>query len=136
MAESGVFNQSDFSLEDMATQTYSEKYTPKLLATSDTAYQIDLLPKDPKSPYSHIVVFIDKKNFYPTQFVYYDAKKTAIKKAVYHYAKVTGVWVADVVSMEDLKKQHKTTLYMSNIKVNQGLSDELFTLENLVPAKK
>jgi outer membrane lipoprotein-sorting protein len=57
------------------------------------------------------------------------------KFALYNYRKVSDVWVADEVSMEDVKKQHKTTLKMTNIKINQGLDDSLFALESLAPTK-
>jgi len=49
--------------------------------------------------------------------------------------KVNGLWIAEQVSMEDHKKNHKTTLSMTNFKINQGLSDDEFTLEKLVPAQ-
>jgi len=133
LAESGAFNKSDFSLEDMATQAYSDKYTPTLLSTNATQYVLELKPKDPKSPYSRLVISINKTTYCAEQIEYFDSKNNAVKKANYHYKKVSNLWVADEVSMEDLKKQHKTTLYMSNVKLNQGLKDELFTLENLVP---
>jgi hypothetical protein len=51
--------------------------------------------------------------------------------ATYQHVKVSGVWVADEVSMETIKKQSKTVMKMTNIKVNQGLSDDLFAVENL-----
>ena len=57
------------------------------------------------------------------------------KFALYHHVKVGGIWVADEVSMKDVTKKHKTTLKMSDIKVNTNLDDSIFTLENLVPTK-
>jgi outer membrane lipoprotein-sorting protein len=33
--------------------------------------------------------------------------------------------------METIKKKHKTEMTMTNIKLNQGLSDGLFTVEQL-----
>ncbi len=133
LAESGAFNKSDFSIEDMATQAYADKYTPTLQSTNATNFVLELKPKDPKSSYSKLLVTINKTTYCAEQIEYFDSKNNAVKKALYHYKKVNDCWVADEVSMEDLKKQHKTTLYMSDIKVNQGLADDLFTLENLVP---
>ena len=58
------------------------------------------------------------------------------KVAQYHHTKVSGIWVADEVSMETIKKKHKTVMKMTNIKVNQGLDDALFTVEKMTdPAK-
>jgi outer membrane lipoprotein-sorting protein len=132
LAESNAMNKSDFSIEEMATKPYSEEYTPELLSTSNTTYTIKLRPKDEKSSARHLVVHINKENYYPEQFDFYDKKDLMVKKSIYHHIKVNGFWVADTVSMEDLKKKHKTTLYMTDININQGLKDELFTRENMV----
>ena len=132
LAESNAFNSSDFSIEDMATSAYADKYTPSLKSSSGTNYVLDLTPKISNTSYKHLVVYINKQNFYPEKFEFYDKKNVMVKTSKYHHVKINGFWIADRVSMEDLKKMHKTTLYMSDIKLNQGLSDDLFTLENLV----
>ena len=132
LAEKNAFNQSDFSVSDMATKSYAENFTAELISTNELTYVVDLKPKSDDFPYSHMVVYINKKYFYPEQFDFYDKKNQMIKKATYNYIKIQSYWISDEVSMEDLKKDHKTTIYMSDIKINQGLKDELFTLENLV----
>jgi len=40
-------------------------------------------------------------------------------------------WVATEVSMENVVKNHKTRFIMSDIKINTGLKDEMFTPENM-----
>ena len=45
--------------------------------------------------------------------------------------KIDGLWVADEVTMETVKKKHKTTIVMTDTKVNQGLNDDEFTIEKL-----
>jgi len=131
LAESNAFNKSDFSVKDMASKPYAEQFTGKLLSTNDTAYVVDLTPKSDDISYSHLIVYIDKTNFYPTQFDFYDSKNQMVKKSTYHYVKISGYWVANIAAMENLKKKSKTTIYMSDIKLNQGLKDELFTVEKL-----
>jgi outer membrane lipoprotein-sorting protein len=79
-----------------------------------------------------MVVQVNKEHYYPEQFDFYDKKGNVVKRQLYHHIQVSGHWVADTVSMEDLKRSHKTTLHMSDIKINQGLKDELFTVENMV----
>ena len=131
LAEKNAFNQSDFSVSDMATKSYAENFTGKLLSTDDATYVVELKSKSDDSQYSRMIVYINKKYFYPEQFDFFDKKNQMVKKAIYHYIKIQGYWISDEVSMEDLKKNHKTTIYMTDIKINQGLKDELFTLENL-----
>ena len=132
LAEGNAFNSSDFSIEDMATQAYSVMFTPTLKSSSGSAHVLELKPKSDNTSYKRVLVYINKQNFYPEQFEFFDKKDVMVKKSVYHHVKINGFWIADQVSMEDLKKQHKTTLFMSDIKLNQGLSDDLFTLENMV----
>lgn len=131
LAEKNAFNQSDFSVSDMATKSYAENFNAELISTNEFTYLVVLKPKSDDSQYAHMVVYINKEYFYPEQFDYYDKKNQMVKKAIYNYTKIQNYWISDEVSMEDLKKDHKTTIYMSDIKINQGLKDELFTLENL-----
>ncbi len=136
MAESNTFNNSDFSLRDMAIKPYTELYTPALLKTTDDSYQLDLKPKSGNSPYSHLIVTVNRKHYYPEKFEYFAKNGQKVKEAVYHFKKVGKYWIADQVTMKDLKKQHSTELKMTDIKINQGLKDDLFTVDNLVPKKK
>ncbi len=132
LAESSAINKSDFSIEELATKPYSDVYTSTLLTSDNGIFTLDLLTTDDDVAVQHIVVHINKEHYYPEQFDFYDKKDQLVKKSVYHHIKVNGLWVADTVSMENLKKSHKTTLYMTDIKINQGLKDELFTVENMV----
>jgi len=133
LAESGAVNKSDFSIEEMATQQYSEVYVPKLIASEGATFKLDLRPMDESQSVRRIVVYVNKENYYPEQFDFYNKKGQVYKTSMYHHINLSWYWVADVVSMQDLKKNHKTTLYMSDIKINQGLKDDLFTVENMVP---
>lgn len=133
LAESNAFNKSDFSINDMANFGYAQNYTSKLLETTDKVFRVAFIPKAEKPEYGKLVMDIDKTNYYPIRTEYYSTKKELIKEANYHHTKVSGIWVADEVSMETFKKKHKTVMKMSNIKVNQGLSDDLFKVENMAP---
>ena len=133
MAESGVFNNSDFSIDDMANQTYSERYDASMVRSDGERFVIRLTPGDAKPVWDHIVVHINKQHYYPEQFDYYSKSDDMDKQAQYKFKKVSGFWVASEVSMEDLEKQSKTILYMLDISVNTGLSDDIFTVENMVP---
>ncbi len=135
LAQSNAFNKSDFSFQDMATKSYTEKYTPQLMGTTDTSYVLKLKPKDDNSKYSYLLATINKAYYYPEKIEYYNQKGQKVKVAVYHYKKVEKYWIADEVSMTDLKKNHETKIIMSNIKINQGLKDDVFTVKNLAGAQ-
>lgn len=135
LAESNAFNKSDFSISDMSSSGYADNYTLKLLATEASFYKVEFIPKDKNAEYGKLVMDINKANYYPDRIEYYDKKLVLEKFAVYHHTLLRGIWVADVVTMESVKSKHKTTLKMSNFKLNQGLSDEAFTVEKLAPGE-
>ena len=136
MAQSNTFNKSDFSLSDAGLMPYTNFFTAKILNTTNSDYVLDLTPKKDVDNYSHLVVTVSKKYFYPEKIEYFDKKKQKVKEAVYKYQDIDGFWIADVVTMINLKKNHKSTLTMTNVKVNQGLTDEDFTVEKLAQPKK
>jgi outer membrane lipoprotein-sorting protein len=131
LAESNAFNKSDFSVKDMSAKPYAETFTGNLISTNDTAYVIKLFSNSDDFSYGHLIVYINKEHFYPYQFDFIDNNGELEKKATYQYILINGYWVSKVASMEDLNKKSKTTLYMSDIIINQGLKDELFTVENM-----
>ena len=136
MAQSNTFNKSDFSLSDAAHLPYSDNFTPKLISTSGADYVLELTPKSDMEDYSRLVVHVNKKYYYPDKIEYFDKKDGKLKEAEYKYKKVGNYWVADVVTMINVKKNHKTVIKMSNIKINQGLKDSDFTVEKITPEKK
>ena len=131
LAESNAFNKSDFSISDMSTNGYADNYTLKLLATEATFYKVEFIPKDKNAEYGKLVMHINKTNYYPDRIEYYDKKLVLEKFALYHHTNKKGIWVADQVTMENVKSKHKTTLKMTNIKLNTSLSDSEFTVEKL-----
>ena len=130
LADSGL-NNSDFSTDDMVVQLYAEDYNAKILETNGTAFVLDLNSKSDDEAYNHLIIHVNKKYYYPEKIEYYDKKGKLEKVSTSAYKKISGCWVTNEVTMEDVKKKHKTTIVMTDIKINQGLSDDEFTLEKL-----
>ena len=97
----------------------------------DDSYVLKLIPISDKSSYSQVILTLDKTNYYPIIMEYFKKDKK-IKEATYKYQKIGQYWNAEEVLMRDLKKRHSTKILLSNIKFDQGLSDDEFTLESLV----
>lgn len=129
LAKSQAFTGTDFSYEDMPTQPYAERYTPKFLKADASAYIIELIPKSDKSNYSKLFATIDKVNYYPITIEYFDKGGDKNKEARYRYEKVGNYWHAKEVTMSDLKRGSSTKITMSDVKFDQGLPDDIFTVE-------
>ena len=76
-------------------------------------------------------VSIDKANYYPVLMEYYAKGNKKIKEATYKYEKIGQYWNAEEVIMTDLKKKHSTKISLTEIKFDQGLTDDIFTKEKL-----
>jgi len=136
LANSGAFSQSDFSTEDMGPKNWAKNYTATLISTNDTAYVLKLFPKGQNKKYSKLVVNVNKKHFFPQKVVYYDLQGNILKEANYQFQKAGNLWYAKVAAMTNFRKAHTTRIINSNVKLNQGLKDSEFTVEQLVPAEK
>ena len=133
LAKSQAFTGTDFSYEDMATSPYSDRYTPALLETTEEAYVLQLIPKSNKSNYKKIIVTLDNVHYYPVLMEYYNKGGKKFKEATYKYEQIGKYWNAYEVVMTDLKKKHQTKIQLTNVMFDQGLSDDEFTVEKLMP---
>jgi outer membrane lipoprotein-sorting protein len=136
LTKDSSFNNTDFSYEDMATTPYAERFTPELLETSEDIYLLNLIPKSGKSNYSKIVVRINKETGYAETMDIYDLKGKKFKEAVYKYEKVGKYWNATEVIMKDLEKNHSTKIEITDVRFDQGLSDDIFLVEKMKPEEK
>jgi outer membrane lipoprotein-sorting protein len=133
LSKSQAFTGTDFSYEDMDSRSYSEKYAPTLIKSDDPKYyKLELVPRSKKSNYSKILVTLEKVNHYPIKMEYFDGKGNFFKEATYQYARQGKYWYAKEVLMEDLKKGSSTKIVMKDMKFDQGLSDDEFTLEKMM----
>jgi len=135
LSKSQAFTGTDFSYEDMESKSYSERYTPTVLESNDAENILELIPVSKKSKYSKIIIHQDKTFFYPLKMKYYSNQGKYFKEAVYTYSKQGEYWYAAELLMTDLKKQHSTKILLTDVKFDQGLSDEEFTMENLKQSK-
>lgn len=131
LSKSQSFTGTDFSYEDMATTPYCERFTPTLQSTGANDYVLDLTPKSNKSRYSKIILRVNKTNGYPIWMKFYNEQGKMFKEATYIYEKIGKYWNASEVEMKDLEKNHSTKIKLTDIKYDQGLSDDLFLIDNL-----
>ena len=129
--KSQKFAGTDFAYDDMEAKPYSEKYIPKLIKTEADAYVLELTPKSKKSAYSKLIVNVHKTDYYPTYMEYYGKGNHKIKEATYQFEKIGEYWNAKEIKMTDLKKKHVTKMIMSDVKYDQGLTEDDFTVRKL-----
>jgi outer membrane lipoprotein-sorting protein len=136
LTKDSAFNNTDFSYEDMATTPYAERFVPELVETGQDSYILKLTPKAAKSNYSKVIVRINKGTGYAEFMEFYDTNGKKFKEATYTYEKIGQYWNPSEVTMKDLEKNHSTKIIITETKFDQGLSDDIFLVENIKPAEK
>jgi outer membrane lipoprotein-sorting protein len=135
LTKDSSFNNTDFSYEDMATTPFADRFTPELVGTSGDVFTLILQPKAEKSNYSKIIVKVNKTHGYAELMEYFDITGKKFKEATYKYERVGQYWNASEVVMKDLEKKHSTKILITDVKFDQGLSDDLFLVEKMNPGE-
>jgi len=125
------FVGSDFTYEDVSGRHWTED-EHKLIGEQDLdgtpVFVIESVPKQEYKGFTRKVSYIDKQSLLPLKEEYYDKKDNLVR--VFHAEKiedVDGILTVTVRSMEDVKKNSKTTVQFSSIEYNLGVTDDIFT---------
>jgi hypothetical protein len=92
-------------------------------------YVIESSPvEDDKTyPYSKVVRWISTDNFLIDKVDYYDRDGRLLKKQTIAWKQMGDAWVWQKVVIANVQTGSQTTLNLTDIQVNQGLKDSLFT---------
>ena len=132
LSKSQAFTGTDFSQEDMSGIPYSDRYDPIIIKANDPDfYTLELTPKSKKTKYSKIILTMDKTNYYPIKMEFFNKSNNYFKLATYKYKKQDNYWYAKEVIMTSVLKKHSTSILLTDVKFDQGIDDDVFTVENL-----
>ena len=132
LSKSQAFTGTDFSQEDMSGIPYSDRYNPTIInANNPDFYILELTPKSKKTKYSKIILTMDKTNYYPIKMEFFNNSNNYFKLATYTYKKKNNYWYAKEVIMTSVLKKHSTSILLTDVKFDQGIDDDVFTVENL-----
>lgn len=140
--KSSAFMGSDFSYADM-TRRVLDEWTYKLLKEGEVAghkvWLIEALPVsrevEARYGYTKSVVFIRQDIFMGVRAVHWLKEGKKIKyQEMLGIKQIDGIWVSTEYRMKTTKNKvtlHKTVMKWSDIKYNQALDDDLFTVRRL-----
>jgi outer membrane lipoprotein-sorting protein len=125
------FMGSDFTYDDLGDRKPSED-THKILRTEKVngldSYVVESVPKDEDYMYSKTITWVVKDRWYGVKKEFYDEDGDLLK--VLHLKKVKkikGYWIIADVEMDNIQKNHKTRMQLSNIKIDTGIPASKFT---------
>ena len=140
--KSGSFMGSDFSYSDM-TRKNLDAYDFKIMKQGEVrghkVWQIESVPKSKEeieeTGYTKSVLFVRQDNFVVIRALHWVKEGKRLKYLdVTQLEEIDGVWTILEMNMTTKKGKstlHKTQLSFSNVKYNQGLEEQMFSLRRL-----
>jgi len=129
------FMGSDLSYEDMTSRSLEENRYKRLedeTLDGKDCFVLEVLPnEDIKSTYSKHITWIVKESLIAIQEESYDLGGGLRKKKKFFFDSISDYHVINKIFVEDVQKNHTTTLTMEDIKVDSGLDHSLFQEKNL-----
>ena len=130
-SKSDYFMGSDFTYDDLGDRKLEDD-THKLLReeTMDgkECYVVESVSKEEDYMYSKTVVWVNKSNFIGVKKEFYDEDEDLLKVlAIKEAEEISGIWVIKNSEMKNVQKTHSTTIVLSNIQINTGMSASKFT---------
>jgi outer membrane lipoprotein-sorting protein len=127
------FMGSDFSYNDMRNRRFTMDYDARLVDASGARYLVELTPKPGSDiEYSKLMLTVQPDTFMIDVIEYFDASGARVKRQLREDAIKHGdIWMQQKVTMEDLRTGHKTVLFLGNIRLNQGIADDEFSVRHL-----
>jgi outer membrane lipoprotein-sorting protein len=130
-SKSDYFMGSDFTYDDLGDRKLDAD-THKLLREETVdgveCYVVESVSKDEDYMYSKTVTWIRKNNFVGMKKEFYDEDEELLKiLSIKDLKEIDGIWVITHSEMENVQKNHKTTMELSDIKINTGVPSSKFS---------
>lgn len=92
------------------------------------SYVIESDPVDPStSPYSKSTQWITENDFLPIKIEYFDHRGALVKQLYFSWQQIEDAWMWDEVVAINEQNGNRTTLKMSDIQLNIGLTERYFS---------
>ncbi len=134
-SEDDYFMGSDFTYDDMGDRnidedTYEFVERSKIENGHDCRV-IKATPTEQKVSGTYKILTIRKDNNVVIKVDYYKKEKLVKTLTVNSIKKISGIWIAEQMIMDNYEKKHKTIINMSEIKINEPIKKSLFEVSTL-----
>jgi len=130
-SKSDYFMGSDFTYDDLGDRKLEDD-THKLLREETVdgkeCYVVESVSVDEDYMYFKTVVWVNKSNFIGVKKEFYDEDQDLLKVlAIKEVEEISGIWVITNSEMKNVQKNHRTSIVLSNIQINTGMSESKFS---------
>jgi len=130
-SKSDYFMGSDFTYDDLGDRKLDadvHKLLKEETLNGHACYVVESVSKDEDYMYTKTKTWIRKDNFVGMKKEFYDEDEELLKVlTIKKVEKISGFWVISHSEMKNVQKNHKTTIQLSNIKINTGVSASKFS---------
>lgn len=133
-AQDQGFLGSEFAAADMVDTELSKRFNAEIGGKKGNETTLTLTPKaGVQTSYPKLEVIVDSSKGGVTKIIYFDGSGTAVREQTRGaWAKVEGKPMPTEIKMKNLKTGAETIIKLSDIKVNQNVSDDLFSKRTLL----
>ncbi|MCK5535568.1 MAG: outer membrane lipoprotein-sorting protein [Bacteroidales bacterium] len=125
------FMGSDFTYDDLGDRKLDDD-THKLLREEtidgEECYVVESVSKDEDYMYTKTITWIDKSTFVGVKKEFYDEDEDLLKiLTIKKVIEISGLQVITHSEMKNVQSNHKTSMMLSDVKVNTGVDASKFT---------
>jgi len=133
--KTGKFLGSDIYFYDLEDHDFDD-FTYKAIGTENwngkKYYVIASIPKDKKAPYSKIINYVNADDYFIYKSEMYDKRGQLLKRLIVNKTKIIKNIIVPVeMTYTNVKTKHSTHYQIDVIKINSGVSDDIFNVKNL-----
>ncbi|MDA3884428.1 MAG: outer membrane lipoprotein-sorting protein [Candidatus Delongbacteria bacterium] len=130
-SKSDYFMGSDFTYDDLGDRKPGDdvhKLLKEEKLNGEDCYVVESIPKEEDYMYSKTITWIVKDKWVGLQKKFYDEDGDFLKTlTINKYEEIDGIITILSTSMENDQNKHGTTMEFSDVKINKGVDDNLFT---------
>jgi len=130
-SKSDYFMGSDFTYDDLGDRHPSKDthtFIGEEVLGGENCYIIESVPKGEDYMYSRTVTWIIKDKWIGLKKEFYDEDEDLLKiLTVKNYKSISGYWIILKTEMHNIQKNHTTHMELSNVTIDNGISDTQFT---------
>ncbi len=130
-SKNDYFMGSDFTYDDLGDRKLeadNHKLLKEETINGHACYVVESVSKDEEYMYSKTKTWIRKDNFVGMKKEFYDEDNELLKiLSIKKVDKIAGFWVITHSEMKNVQKNHTTSMNLSDVQVNTGMSASKFT---------
>lgn len=115
--------------EDVHTLLREEKYNGR------PCYVVEMTPKEKDYMYSKKLKWIDRDEFIDYRTDFFDRKGRFLKRQIIEWKQIDNIWVITKMTVKNDQTGHSTVVEITDIVLNSGLKESLFTKRSLESAR-